>query len=369
MVGLKPTYGRVSRYGLVAFASSLDQVGPLTRDVTDSALVLGAIAGHDRLDSTCVDAAVPDYTLGLGDGVRGLRLGVPKEYFVAGMQPGVEAAVRAALEQLVSVGAVLEEVSLPHTEYALPVYYLIAPAEASANLARYDGVKYGLSAPQAESLWDAYLTARGRGFGAEVKRRILLGTYALSTGYYDAYYPKAQNLRTLVTADFDAAFARCDPLLAPVSPTVPFRLCERMEDPLAMYLTDVCTLSVNLAGICAVSVPCGSCRLPVGLQVIGKAFDEPRCCRLTCPRDRREARRAGAEMPRAGPGGLGGAVSRLTRTCPAEHEQAYRGSDGANLNETNLDVPPTGGVSPEWLGGVRRSMRISGVAEEIKDNE
>ncbi|MDP3045912.1 MAG: Asp-tRNA(Asn)/Glu-tRNA(Gln) amidotransferase subunit GatA, partial [Chloroflexota bacterium] len=228
VVGLKPTYGRVSRYGLVAFASSLDQVGPLTRDVTDSALVLGAIAGNDRLDSTCVDAAVPDYTAGLGDGVRGLRLGVPNEYFVAGMQPGVEGAVRAALDQLVSMGAVLEEVSLPHTEYALPVYYIIAPAEASANLARYDGVKYGLSAPQAESLGDAYLTARGRGFGAEVKRRIMLGTYALSAGYYDAYYLKAQKVRTLVKADFDATFARCDALLAPVSPTVAFRIGERM---------------------------------------------------------------------------------------------------------------------------------------------
>jgi aspartyl-tRNA(Asn)/glutamyl-tRNA(Gln) amidotransferase subunit A len=281
VVGLKTTYGRVSRYGLVAFATSLDQVGPLTRDVTDAALVLGAIAGHDRLDSTCVAAAVPDYTAGLGDGVRGLRLGVPREYFVAGMQPGVETAVRAALEQLVSLGAVLEEVSLPHTEYALPVYYIIAPAEASANLARYDGVKYGLSAPEAESLWDAYLTARGQGFGAEVKRRIMLGTYALSAGYYDAYYLKAQKVRTLVKADFDAAFARCDALLAPVSPTVAFPMGERIEDPLAMYLTDVCTLSVNLAGVCAVSVPCGLADgLPVGLQVIGKAFDEAMVLRV-----------------------------------------------------------------------------------------
>jgi aspartyl-tRNA(Asn)/glutamyl-tRNA(Gln) amidotransferase subunit A len=281
VVGLKPTYGRVSRYGLVAFASSLDQVGPLTRDVTDAALVLGAIAGHDRLDSTCVDAPVPDYSQGIGDGVRGLRLGVPREYFVAGMQPGVEAAVRAALEQLVAMGAILEEVSLPHTEYALPVYYLIAPAEASANLARYDGVRYGLSAPEAESLWDAYLTARGLGFGAEVKRRIMLGTYALSTGYYDAYYLKAQKVRTLVKADFDAAFARCDALLAPVSPTVAFRIGERVQDPMAMYLADVCTLSVNLAGICAVSVPCGLADgLPVGLQVIGKAFDEAMVLRV-----------------------------------------------------------------------------------------
>jgi aspartyl-tRNA(Asn)/glutamyl-tRNA(Gln) amidotransferase subunit A len=275
VVGLKPTYGRVSRYGLVAFASSLDQVGPLTRDVTDAALVLGAIAGPDRLDSTCVAAPVPDYTHGLGDGVRGLRLGVPKEYFVAGMQRGVETAVRAALEQLASLGAVLEEVSLPHTEYALPVYYLIAPAEASANLARYDGVKYGLPAPGAESLWDACLTARGEGFGPEVKRRIMLGTYALSAGYYDAYYLKAQKVRTLVKADFDAAFARFDALLAPVSPTVAFHFGERMTDPLAMYLTDVCTLPVNLAGLCAVSVPCGLADgLPVGLQVIGKAFGE-----------------------------------------------------------------------------------------------
>jgi aspartyl-tRNA(Asn)/glutamyl-tRNA(Gln) amidotransferase subunit A len=281
VVGLKPTYGRVSRYGLVAFASSLDQVGPLTRDVTDAALVLNAIAGHDRLDSTCVDAPVPDYTQGLGDGVRGLRLGVPKEYFVKGMQPGVENAVRAAMDRLVALGATLEEVSLPHTEYALPVYYLIAPAEASANLARYDGVKFGLSAPEAECLWDAYLAARGEGFGPEVKRRIMLGTYALSAGYYDAYYLKAQKVRTLVKADFDAAFARCDALLAPVSPTVAFRIGERMEDPLAMYLADVCTLSVNLAGICAVSVPCGlSDGLPVGLQVIGEAFDEAMVLRV-----------------------------------------------------------------------------------------
>ncbi len=281
VVGLKPTYGRVSRYGLVAFASSLDQVGPLTRDVTDAALVLGAIAGHDRLDSTSVDAAAPDFTQGLDEGVRGLRLGVPKEYFVAGMQPGVEAAVRGALERLVSLGAILEEVSLPHTEYALPVYYLIAPAEASANLARYDGVKYGHSATDAGSLWESYLTARGEGFGPEVKRRIMLGTYALSAGYYDAYYLKAQKVRTLVKADFDAAFARCDALLAPVSPTVAFPIGERMDDPLAMYLTDVCTLSVNLAGICGVSVPCGLVGgLPVGLQVIGKAFDEATVLRV-----------------------------------------------------------------------------------------
>ncbi len=275
VVGLKPTYGRVSRYGLVAFASSLDQVGCFTRDVRDAAVVLGAISGPDPLDSTSAPEPVPDYTDGLDSGVRGLRLGIPREYFTAGMQPGVETAVRAAIGRLETLGAELVEISLPHTAHGLPVYYLIAPAEASANLARYDGVKYGLSAPEAGSLLEAYITTRGEGFGPEVKRRIMLGTYALSAGYYDAYYLKAQKVRTLIRADFDAAFATCDALLAPVAPTTAFRLGERLDDPLTMYLSDVCTLPVNLAGICGLSVPCGlSDGLPVGLQVIGKAFDE-----------------------------------------------------------------------------------------------
>lgn len=281
VVGLKPSYGRVSRYGLVAFASSLDQVGSLTRDVTDCALVLNAIAGHDPHDSTSMKVAIPDYVATLAGGVRGLRLGIPREYFVNGMQPGVESAVRSAVDRLASLGATIEEVSLPHTEYALPVYYLIAPAEASANLARYDGVKYGLSASEAETLLQAYMSTRGRGFGPEVKRRIMLGTYALSAGYYDAYYLKAQKVRTLIKADFDAAFQRCDALLAPVSPTVAFRIGERMDDPLTMYLSDICTLSVNLAGLCGLSVPCGlSDGLPVGLQIIGKAFDEATVLRV-----------------------------------------------------------------------------------------
>jgi aspartyl-tRNA(Asn)/glutamyl-tRNA(Gln) amidotransferase subunit A len=281
VVGLKPTYGRVSRYGLVAFASSLDQVGCFTRDVRDAALVLGAISGHDPLDSTSSPDPVPDYTNGLEAGVRGLRLGIPREYFTAGMQPGVETAVRSAIGRLEALGAEIVEVSLPHTAYGLPVYYLIAPAEASANLARYDGVKYGLSASEAGSLLEAYITTRGQGFGAEVKRRIMLGTYALSAGYYDAYYLKAQKVRTLIRADFDAAFAGCDALLAPVAPTTAFRLGERLDDPLTMYLSDVCTLPVNLAGICGLSVPCGlSDGLPVGLQVIGRAFDEQTILRV-----------------------------------------------------------------------------------------
>ncbi len=280
VVGLKPTYGRVSRYGLVAFASSLDQVGTFTRDIADCALVLAAIAGYDRRDSTSVNAPVPDYVGNLAGGVQGLRLGIPKEYFVAGMEPGVEATVRAAIAKLEELGAIVTEVSLPHTRYALPVYYLIAPAEASANLARYDGVKYGLSV-QEETLWDTYLQTRGQGFGPEVKRRIMLGTYALSAGYYDAYYLKAQKVRTLIKGDFDVAFRQCDALLAPVSPTVAFRLGEKLADPLAMYLSDVCTLSVNLAGICGLSIPCGfSEGMPVGLQIIGKAFDEETILRV-----------------------------------------------------------------------------------------
>ena len=281
VVGLKPSYGRVSRYGLVAFASSLDQVGTLARDVRDSALALSAIAGHDRRDSTSVDSPVPDYFEGLEDGVRGLRLGIPREYFVSGMQPGVESAVRRAIDTLAGLGAEIEEVSLPHTSHGLAVYYLIAPAEASANLARYDGVKYGLSVEEADSLLEAYTAARGRGFGPEVKRRIMLGTYALSAGYYDAYYLKAQKVRTLIKADFDAAFRRCDALLAPVSPTVAFRLGERSADPLTMYLSDVCTLGVNLAGICGLSVPCGFDQqgLPIGLQLLGPAMSEDQVLR------------------------------------------------------------------------------------------
>jgi aspartyl-tRNA(Asn)/glutamyl-tRNA(Gln) amidotransferase subunit A len=279
-VGLKPTYGRVSRYGMVAFASSLDQCGPLTRSVTDCATVLGVLAGHDPRDSTSVDVPVPDYAAALGGEVRGLRLGVPREYFVAGMEPGVEAAVRAAIDTLRGLGAEIVEVSLPSTDLGLATYYIIAPAEASANLARYDGIRYGFSA-EADELMARYFETRGGGFGAEVKRRIMLGTYALSAGYYDAYYVKAQQVRTLIKAEFDAVLAHVDALLAPASPTVAFRIGEKVDDPLAMYLCDACTLPVNIAGLPGVVVPCGlSDGLPVGLQVIGRAFDEATILRV-----------------------------------------------------------------------------------------
>lgn len=275
IVGIKPTYGRVSRYGLVAFASSLDQVGCLAQDVRDAAILLRAIAGYDRRDSTSVNLPVPDYEQALGQPIKGLRIGVPREYFVAGMQPEVERAVRAALTECERLGATLQEVSLPHTEYALATYYLIAPAEASANLARYDGVKYGYSYPQAQDMWDSYRRTRQYGFGAEVKRRIMLGTYALSAGYYDAYYLKAQKVRTLIKGDFDKAFQMCDVLMAPTTPTVAFRIGEKVDDPLQMYLSDVLTLSLNLAGLCGMSIPCGFAQgLPIGLQIIGRAFDE-----------------------------------------------------------------------------------------------
>jgi aspartyl-tRNA(Asn)/glutamyl-tRNA(Gln) amidotransferase subunit A len=285
VVGLKPTYGRVSRYGLVAFASSLDQIGTLAKDVTDAALLLQAIAGHDPQDSTSIDAPVPDY-LGLARSappgsrpsqpLQGLRVGVPREYFVAGMQPEVEQAVRAAIDVLAALGAQVREISLPHTQYALPVYYLLAPAEASANLARYDGVRYGLRHPDAQTMWEGFKLSRGAGFGPEVKRRIMLGTYALSAGYYDAYYLKAQQVRTLLKRDFDQAFEQVDVIAAPVSPTTAFKVGEKADDPLSMYLADVFTLSVNLAGNCGLSVPCGfdAAGLPVGLQLIGPAFGE-----------------------------------------------------------------------------------------------
>ncbi len=284
IVGLKPTYGRVSRYGLVAYASSLDQIGPLTRDVTDAALLLSAIAGHDPLDSTSVDAPVPDYVAALDAAgnsssrpLNGLRVGVPKEYFVPGMQAEVEAAVRKAVRVLTGLGADVREISLPHTELALSVYYVLAPAEASANLARFDGIRYGLSAP-GESLWETYRQTRGEGFGPEVKRRIMLGAYALSAGYYDAYYLKAQQVRTLIKADFDAALQDVDIIACPTSPTTAFPIGERVADPLSMYLADIFTLSLNLAGICGISVPCGldGANLPIGLQLIAGAFDEGR---------------------------------------------------------------------------------------------
>ena len=276
VVGIKPTYGRVSRYGLVAFASSLDQIGTFGKDVTDSALLLSVIAGYDPRDSTSVNEPVPDYLAALVPDVQGIRLGVPQEYFIEGIQPEVETAVRAAINLLAEMGAEIVDISLPHTGYALPVYYLIAPAEASANLARYDGIKYGFSFPDAADVWDAYRQTRQYGFGAEVKRRIMLGTYALSAGYYDAYYLKAQQVRTLIKQDFDRAFALCDVVLCPTSPTTAFKIGEKVDDPLQMYLSDVFTLSASLAGLPGLSLPCGfdAQGLPIGLQIIGRTFDE-----------------------------------------------------------------------------------------------
>ena len=316
-VGLRPSYGRVSRYGVIAFASSLDQVGPITKDVHDAALILRTIAGHDPKEATSVDQPVPDYVAGLqgqpvgaglvpaqgdhgpaqgdhgpaqgdrgpaqgdhkGSPLRGIRIGVPREYFIEGMQRGVEDAVRAAIRVLESLGATTHEVSLPHTDYALPTYYLIAPAEASANLARYDGVKYGYRAEESsnDQMWAVMKETRGDGFGAEVKRRIMLGTYALSTGYYDAYYLKAQKVRTLIKQDFDKAFETVDVIVGPTSPSVAFKIGEKVDDPLQMYLADVFTLAQALAGIPAISIPCGFAEnLPVGLQVMTRAFDESR---------------------------------------------------------------------------------------------
>ena len=274
-VGLKPTYGRVSRYGLVAFASSLDQIGPFAKDVIDAALVLRVIAGRDPLDSTSADVPAPDFVAELGRPIEGLRLGVPQEYFVEGMDPEVEASVREAIEVLKRLGGRAEPISLPTTDYALAAYYLIAPAEASSNLARYDGVKYGSRAAGARDVIDMSSKTRAQGFGPEVKRRIMLGTYALSAGYYEAYYGKAQKVRTLVRRDFDAAFARVDVIVAPTTPNLPFKHGEK-EDPLAMYLNDVLTIPVNLAGLPGVSVRCGFslAGLPIGLQFIGRPFDE-----------------------------------------------------------------------------------------------
>ena len=276
VVGLKPTYGRVSRYGLVAYASSLDQIGPITKTVRDAAILLEAVAGHDRRDSTSVDRPVPSYEDVLGRGVRGMRLGLPEEYFVGGLDREVEREVRTAVARLEGDGAEIVGVSLPHTEYAVATYYIIATAEASANLARFDGVRYGLRAEGSANPLEMYGTSRARGFGPEVKRRIILGTYVLSSGYHDAYYLRAQKARTLVRRDFEQAFQRCDALLTPAYPTAAFRLGEKADDPLQMYLGDIFTISCNLAGICGVSVPCGFTGggLPVGLQILGPAFGE-----------------------------------------------------------------------------------------------
>jgi len=275
VVGLKPTYGLVSRFGLVAFASSLDQIGPLTKNVEDAAYVLQAIAGHDPLDSTSADVDIPDYIAALTGDVSGLRIGVPKEYMGEGIDPAVKERVLEALKVFESMGAAWEEVSLPHTEYAVAAYYLLASSEASSNLARFDGVRYGVRAADPDNLLDLYRRSRSEGFGPEVKRRIMLGTYALSSGYYDAYYKKAQQVRTLIKRDFDRAFERYDVIIGPTAPTPAFRIGEQIGDPLTMYMNDICTIPVSLAGVPAISVPCGFADgLPVGLQIIGKPFDE-----------------------------------------------------------------------------------------------
>ncbi len=271
VVGLKPTYGAVSRYGLIAFASSLDQIGPITKTVEDCKTVFDAISGKDELDSTSVESKIRNSKFE----IRNLKLGVPKEYFVKGLDPEIEKLVKAAIKKYEEMGAKIEEVSLPHAEYALPAYYIINPSEASANLARYDGIKYGFSVQEGKDLMDVYLKTKGEGFGEEVRRRIMLGTYSLSAGYYEAYYLRAQKVRTLVKNDFDKVFEKVDALLGPVSPVLPFKIGERIADPLSMYLVDVYTVSINLVGLPALSLPCGKVgKLPVGLQIIGKPFEE-----------------------------------------------------------------------------------------------
>jgi len=281
IVGVKPSYGRVSRFGLVAFASSLDQVGPLTKTVRDSALIMNAMAGHDPQDSTSLNEPVPDYTKNLGRDLKGMRLGLPKEYMIEGIDPQVKSAVDTALKQLQSLGAEIVDVSLPHTDYGIAVYYFLATAEASANLARFDGVRYGYRAKDPKDLLDHYGRTREEGFGAEVKRRIILGTYVLSSGYYDAYYVRAQKMRELIRQDFVKAFEKVDAIVSPTSPVPAFKLGERTADPLAMYLADIFTNTGNLAGICGISVPCGLAKvngnqLPIGLQILGKSLDEAR---------------------------------------------------------------------------------------------
>jgi aspartyl-tRNA(Asn)/glutamyl-tRNA(Gln) amidotransferase subunit A len=282
IVGLKPTYGRVSRYGLVAFASSLDQIGPMTKDVRDAALIMNVIGGHDPRDSTSADMPLPDFTRALTGTANGLRLGMPREYFAAGLDNEVERAVNEAVQVLEGVGATTAEVTLPHSEYGVAAYYILAPSEASSNLARYDGVKYGYRTPHWSNLRDMYMHTRDEGFGAEVKRRIMLGTYALSAGYYEAYYRKAQQVRTLIRRDFEEAFRHVDVIVAPTMPTPAFKIGEKTDDPLQMYLSDVFTVPVNLAGIPGISMPCGfnPAGLPIGLQLIGRPFDEETILRV-----------------------------------------------------------------------------------------
>jgi aspartyl-tRNA(Asn)/glutamyl-tRNA(Gln) amidotransferase subunit A len=282
VVGMMPTYGRVSRYGLIAFASSLDHIGPLARNVKDAATVLRTIAGRDPMDATSADIPVPDYVAELEKPVRGLKVGVAKEYFGEGLDAEVRSAVEAAIQKLAQLGCEVIPVSLPHTEYAIPTYYIVATAEASSNLARYDGVRYGYRAENVRTLSDMYRRTRDQGFGSEVKRRVMLGTYVLSAGYYDAYYLKAQKVRTLLTRDFEEAFRKVDAIVTPTSPTAAFKLGEKVDDPLAMYLADIYTVTADLAGIPGVSIPCGETRekLPIGLQILGKHFDEATILRL-----------------------------------------------------------------------------------------
>lgn len=281
VVGLKPTYGRVSRFGLVAFASSLDQIGPITKCVTDAALLMNVIAGYDPMDSTSAPIEPSDFTEYLGEEVKGFKIGIPKEYFIEGMDREVEEAIKNAVRQLESLGCIPVEISLPHTEYAVATYYIIATSEASSNLARYDGVKYGLRI-MGKDLLEMYMKTRSKGFGAEVKRRIMLGTYSLSAGYYDAYYKKAQQVRTLIKKDFEKAFEKVDFIITPTAPSPAFKIGEKIDDPLQMYLSDIFTISVNLAGVPAISIPCGFSEkgLPIGLQIIGRAFDEARILQL-----------------------------------------------------------------------------------------
>lgn len=283
VVGMKPTYGRVSRYGLVAFASSLDQIGPITKNVRDSAILMNVISGRDPFDSTSVPVPVPDFTAVLDRGIKGMKIGIPREYFIEGMDKEIEESVKEAIKKLESLSAIPVEVSLPHTGYAIATYYILATSEASSNLARYDGVKYGLRA-EGKDLMDMYMNTRSQGFGPEVKRRIMLGTYALSSGYYEAYYKKAQQVRTLIKKDFEDAFKEVDVIVTPTSPTAAFKIGEKTSDPLQMYLSDIFTISVNLAGVPAISVPCGftSNNLPIGLQFIGKHFDEEAILEIAC---------------------------------------------------------------------------------------
>ncbi|MGQ0793498.1 MAG: Asp-tRNA(Asn)/Glu-tRNA(Gln) amidotransferase subunit GatA [Deltaproteobacteria bacterium] len=276
VVGMKPTYGRVSRFGMIAFASSLDQAGPFGRTVEDAAILLNSIAGHDARDSTSANVLCPDFTRSLSGGLSGVRIGVPREYFVSGIDPEIESGVRRAIALIEDAGAEVREISLPHTEFALSAYYLLAPSEASSNLARFDGVRYGFRAPTARNLKDMYFKTRAAGFGSEVKRRIMIGTYALSSGYYDAYYLKAQRVRTLIKRDFDEAFGHVDVILTPTSPEPAFKIGEKTDDPLKMYLSDIFTIPCNLAGIPGMSIPCGftAAGLPIGLQLLGRPFDE-----------------------------------------------------------------------------------------------